>query len=227
MNTAIVVAAGNGTRFGGKTPKQFLEILGKPLIVHTLERFESCPVIEETILVLPAGEISNFRQTVERYDLKKLSKIISGGKTRAASVLNGLSAVNAQTCQVVAVHDGARPLVSSAEISATVEKARQYGAACLTAKVTDTIKEVADGRIIGTINRSKLRRALTPQCFRYEILKRAFAENEIGEIVTDECFIVEKLGYEIKIVEGDARNIKITAPEDFIFAENLLKQLKF
>jgi 2-C-methyl-D-erythritol 4-phosphate cytidylyltransferase len=224
MNAAIIVAAGSGKRFGAKTPKQFLEISGKPLIIHTLERFEACPVIDEMILVLAEDETANFRQTIEKFNLKKLTKIISGGNSRAASVLNGLNSVNPQTTEIVVVHDGARPLVSVDEISATVEKAKQTGAACLVAAVTDTIKEIAGGKIVGTIDRSKLRRALTPQCFRYEILKRAFTENEIGEFVTDECFLVEKSGYEIAIVEGSARNIKITRPEDFVFAENFLKQ---
>ncbi len=226
MNSAIIVAAGSGIRFGAKTPKQFLEILGKPLIIHTLERFESCSAIDEIILVLSAEETANFRQTAEKFKLKKLAKIISGGQTRAASVLNGLNAIDSQMTEIVAVHDGARPLVSIDEISATIEKAKKTGAACLVTAVTDTIKEVADGKIVGTIDRSNLRRALTPQCFRYEILKRAFAENEINEIVTDECFLVEKLGYEIATVEGSAQNIKITRQEDFIFAENLLKQFK-
>ena len=223
MNSAIIVAAGSGTRFGTKTPKQFLEILGKPLLIYTLERFEFCSVIDEIILVLSAEEIINFRQTAKNYNLTKLAKVIPGGQTRAASVLNGLNVIDSQSCEIVAVHDGARPLVSVEEISATIKKAGETGAACLVAEVTDTIKEVADGKIIGTIDRSKLRRALTPQCFRYEILKRAFAENKISEIVTDECFLVEKLGYEVATVEGSAQNIKITRQEDFVFAENLLK----
>lgn len=223
MNSAIIVAAGSGTRFGAKTPKQFLKILGKPLIIYTLERFENCPAIDEIILVLSGEEIVNFKNTVEKYNLKKLAKIVSGGKTRAASVLNGLNRIDSQKCEIVAVHDGARPLVSIEEITKTVEKAGETGAACLVATVTDTIKEVADGKIVRTVDRAKLRRALTPQCFRYEILRRAFAENEIGETVTDECFLVEKLGCEIATVEGNAQNIKITRPEDFIFAEKLLK----
>lgn len=226
MNSAIIVAAGSGTRFGSKTPKQFLEILGKPLIIHTLERFENCSAIDETILVLPAGEISVFGQTAEKYHLQKLTQIISGGETRAQSVLNGFNAIDSQKCRIVAVHDGARPLVSAREIAQTVEKADEIGAACLVAAVTDTIKEAANGKIVGTVDRSKLRRALTPQCFRYEILRRAFAENEPSEIVTDECFLVEKSGCEIAAIEGSTLNIKITSREDFVFAEILLKHFK-
>lgn len=223
MNSAIIVAAGNGTRFGSKTPKQFLEILGKPLIIYTLEKFESCAAIDEIILVLSDEQIENFSQMVEKYNLKKLTKIVVGGETRAASVLNGLNALDSQKTEIVAVHDGARPFVSVYEISATVEKAKQFGAACLVATINDTVKEIAEGKIVRTIDRSKLRRAQTPQCFRYEILRRAFAECEIGEIVTDECFLVEKLGYAISVVEGSPKNLKITTPEDFAFAENLLK----
>ena len=225
MNVAIIVAAGSGSRFGAEKPKQFYEILGKPLLIHTLEKFESCQDIDEIILILSAAAIENFRETLSKYQIEKLSKIIAGGETRAASVDKGLKAIDGATIEIVAVHDGARPLVTVEEITKTIEKARDTGAACLVAKVTDTIKQVADGKIVNTIDRANLRRALTPQCFRYEILRRAFAENEIGETVTDECFLVEKLGHEIAIVEGSAKNIKITLPEDFILAESLLKQL--
>jgi 2-C-methyl-D-erythritol 4-phosphate cytidylyltransferase len=226
MNTAIIVAAGSGTRFGSKTPKQFLQIAGKLLILHTLEKFENCNSIDEIILVLSENEIENFQKLAQNYQITKLKKIIIGGKTRAESVFNGLQAVN-ETCEIVAVHDGARPLVSTEEIAQTIEKAKESGAACLAGMITDTIKEIsADGKIIGTIDRNNLRRALTPQTFRVEILKKAFANADLSEIATDECFLVEKLGYEITIVEGNARNIKITTPEDFILAEKLLKQIE-
>lgn len=224
MNTAIIVAAGRGKRFGAERPKQFLEICGKPLLIYTLQKFEICPVIDEIILVLSAEEIENFKLNAEKYNLKKLSKIIAGGKTRAESVLNGLNAIDAKIAKVVAVHDGARPLVSVEEITQTVEKAQETGAACLVGKVVDTIKEIKDGKIVKTINREHLRRALTPQCFRYEILKRAFSENEVSEIITDECFLVEKIGVEVSIVEGKAKNIKVTTSEDFLLAESLLEE---
>ena len=224
MNSAIIVAAGTGTRLGAEKPKQFLEIHGKPIIIHTLERFENCPAVDEIILVLANDEIESFQTDVKKYNLKKLSKIVAGGKSRAESVFNGLNAIDAEQTEIVAVHDGARPLVSSAEITATIEKARETGAAWLVAKVTDTIKEVAGEKIIGTIDRANLRRALTPQGFRYKILKQAFDENNFNEAATDECLLVEKLGYEIATIEGNARNIKITTREDFTIAEVFLKQ---
>lgn len=224
MNIAIIVAAGRGTRFGAEKPKQFLEILGKPLIVYTLEGFESCPAVDEIILVLPAVEIENFQKTVEKYNVKKLTKIAAGGKSRAESVFNGLNSIDSEQTKIVAVHDGARPFVSTEEITNTIEKARETGAACLVTGVTDTIKEVREGKIVGTIDRKQLRRALTPQAFRYEILKRAFETADLSEATTDECFLVEKLGYEISVVEGSAQNIKITTQKDLVFAEILLSK---
>jgi 2-C-methyl-D-erythritol 4-phosphate cytidylyltransferase len=223
MNTAIIVAAGSGTRFGGARPKQFLEIGGQPLLIHTLEKFENCGAIDEMILVLSAGEIANFQTVAEKFKLAKLKKIIAGGVTRAESVFNGLNAIEDNAAEIVAVHDGARPFVSCEEITATLEKAKETGAACLTALVTDTIKEVADGKIVQTIERTKLRRALTPQAFRIEILQKAFANADLSEAATDECYLVEKLGYEISVVEGSAKNIKITTREDWQLAEILLR----
>ncbi len=222
MNCAIIVAAGSGTRFGSARPKQFLQIAGKPLIFHTLERFEDCEVIDEIILVLPENEIENFRKFSETQNFNKLKKTISGGKTRAESVCNGLKAIN-EKCEIVAVHDGARPLVSPEEISAVIQKAIETGAACLTARVTDTIKKIKGDKITGTINRENLRRALTPQCFRTEILRAAFENAGLSEAATDECFLVEQLGFEIAFVDGSAKNIKITTREDFAVAEIFLK----
>lgn len=222
MNSAIIVAAGSGTRLQADRPKQFLEIAGRPLIFHTLERFENCAAIDEIILVLSENEIENFKTLAADQNLKKLNKIIAGGKTRAESVFNGLQAVD-EKCQTVAVHDGARPLVTPEEISVVVQKAKEAGAACLTAKVTDTIKQVKGEKITGTIDRERLRRALTPQCFKIEILREAFETADFSEAVTDECFLVEKAGYEIAFVDGSAKNIKITTREDFEIAEIFLE----
>lgn len=222
MNSAIIAAGGSGRRFGGETPKQFLEIHGQPLIAHTLRPFENCPEIHQIILVLPPPDAARFTEIADRYNLKKLAKIVAGGKTRAESVRKGLSAIRRATAEIVAVHDGARPLVAVEEISATVLKAQEVGAACLVAAVTDTIKEIRDGKIVRTIDRNALRRALTPQCFRYEILRRAFENADLSAAATDECLLVERLGVEIAAVEGSARNIKITHREDWLLAEKLL-----
>ena len=224
MNTAIIVAAGTGSRFAASQPKQFVEILGKPLIIHTLERFEACPLVDEIILVLSIDGCSEFASLSGHADIKKLRSVATGGKTRAASVRNGLNKVDAENAEIIAVHDGARPLVTVDEITRTIEKAIETGAACLVADVTDTIKEVDGGNVIRTVDRKKLRRALTPQAFRYNILKAAFDAAELTEEITDECFLIEKMGVEIAIVEGSPRNIKITRPEDLVLAEAYLKE---
>lgn len=222
MNIAIIVAAGSGSRFGSTIPKQFLEINGKPILIYTLERFASCAAIDEIKLVLAAGEIEKFRLTLEKYEFAKSIEIIEGGATRAESVRNGLNSIDSDKCKVVAVHDGARPFVAVEEITQTIEKACETGAACLVAKVTDTIKTTKDGKIVGTIDRETLRRALTPQTFRFEILRKAFAPENFDANATDECFLVEKLGCEIAFVDGSAKNIKITTREDFAVAEIFL-----
>ena len=223
MNTAIIVAAGSGQRFASLQPKQFIPILGKPLIIHTLERFESCPAIDEIVLVLSDEGRGEFARSSGGHEFAKLKAIVNGGKTRAESVKNGLDSVDAATAGVIAVHDGARPLVSVDEITRTIEKADEMGAACLVADVTDTIKEVDGEFISGTIDRRGLRRALTPQAFRYDILRQAFEDIDLSESVTDECSLVEKIGVKIAFVAGNARNIKITRPEDLILAEAFLK----
>lgn len=224
MNTAIIVAAGSGKRFGSKTPKQFLEICGKPLIIHTLNCFQACAEIDEIILVLPSTETAVFLQIAGKYGISKLTKVVAGGATRAESVSRGLKAVRAATAEIIAVHDGARPLVQAAEISACIKKAGENGAAILVSTVTDTIKEVSPaGEILQTVDRTKLRRALTPQCFRYEVLKRAFESADLSEAATDESFLVEKSGVKVSVVEGSAKNIKITHPSDLMLAEAILK----
>ncbi|HEY0427961.1 MAG TPA: 2-C-methyl-D-erythritol 4-phosphate cytidylyltransferase [Pyrinomonadaceae bacterium] len=220
MNVAIIVAGGSGTRFGGEIPKQFVEICGKPLVAHTLDAFENCSSIDEIVLVLPAVELENFRK---KNNSIKLKTIVAGGKTRAESVFNGLQAVSGKA-EIVAVHDGARPLVSAEEISRTIEMAKETGAACLVAPVSDTIKKVSGGKIIETVDRENLRRALTPQAFRLEILQKAFDAADLSEAATDECFLVEKAGFEIATVEGSAKNIKITTREDLIWAEVFLRE---
>lgn len=223
MNTAIIVAAGSGHRFAGSQPKQFAELCGKPLIIHSLERFDACNVVDEIVLVLSADGKRQFEVSSFGYEITKLRSIVTGGATRAESVRNGLDSVDANTANIIAVHDGARPLVSVDEIERTISKADETGAACLVAEVTDTIKEVSGGHISGTINRSKLRRALTPQAFRYDIIKSAFDGVSLDESVTDECYLVEKLDIEIAFVEGSGLNLKITRREDMLFAKSVIE----
>ncbi|HEY6121544.1 MAG TPA: 2-C-methyl-D-erythritol 4-phosphate cytidylyltransferase [Pyrinomonadaceae bacterium] len=226
MNVAIIAAAGTGTRMAGKLPKQFLELAGTPIIFHTLKPFELCDSIHEIILVLPAAESAGFLSLANQAGLRKLSHVVPGGRTRAESVQRGLSVVRAATAEIIAVHDGVRPFVDPEEITRTVEAARNQGAAILVAPVTDTIKEVSAGEIVRTLPRGALYRALTPQCFRYDILRRAYDGIDSDDPnLTDDSVIVERMGIRVMAIEGSSRNVKITTREDLRLAEEIFKEV--
>ncbi|PWT92156.1 MAG: 2-C-methyl-D-erythritol 4-phosphate cytidylyltransferase [Blastocatellia bacterium] len=224
MNTAIIAAAGSGARMASGRPKQFLPLAGIPIIVHTLKAFEQCEDIDEVIVVLPADETSEFISVAGKYGLRKIGRVVSGGATRAESVKRGLLTIRTVTAEVVAVHDGVRPFVTVEEISETVKSAREHGAAILVASAVDTIKRVSGDAVIDTLSRADLRRALTPQCFRYELLRRAYDSVDVNDpTLTDDSLLVERLGERVSIVEGSAANIKITTPQDLVVAEAYLK----
>ena len=227
MNVAIVVAGGKGTRFGGNRPKQFLELNGAPVIVQTLRQFERASEIQNVIVVLPADQTAGFQSLIKKFDLKKVSHVVAGGETRAQSVRNGLATIG--EANIVAVHDGVRPVITPDEIDQVVRIANDKGAAILVAPVGDTVKEIEQHRVKRTVPRQNLRRALTPQCFRFEVLRRAYERlpefESSGNEVTDESFLVEQLGVEIAAIEGSARNIKITNHEDLDFAASILKSV--
>ena len=227
MNVAIIVAGGKGLRFGGNRPKQFLELNGSPLIIHTLRQFERSQEIGRLVVVVPAEETAGFQYLAKEYGLKKVSHVVSGGGTRAQSVRCGLETID--RADIVAVHDGVRPLVAPEDIDQVVRTAADRGAAILVAPVEDTIKQVENDRVSRTWPRANLRRALTPQCFRFEILKRAYENlSEIeaqGIELTDDSMLIERLGIEIFAVEASTRNIKITTKADLAVAEVLLKSV--
>lgn len=224
MNVAIIAAAGQGTRMAGKRPKQFLELAGKPILFHTLSAFEQCDAIQEIVVVLPAHESAGFVSQAENHKVSKLTRVVDGGSTRAESVFKGLQAIEELSTEIVAVHDGVRPFVTPEEISVTVGAAIETGAAILVARPVDTIKRVADGLVIETVDRDQLRNALTPQCFDYRLLRRAYEHIDVLDPkLTDESSLVEQLGVAIRTVEGSARNIKITREEDLALGEFLLR----
>ena len=223
MNIAIIAAAGAGTRMASDRPKQFLLLAGTPVIFHTLKVFEQCDSIDEVIVVLPAEESAGFLSLAGKFGVRKLARVVPGGVTRADSVKRGLMAIRSATAEIVAVHDGVRPFVTAEEIDATVAAAKAEGAAILVAPVTDTIKQVADEAVVKTLDRGTLRRALTPQCFRYDLLREAYQHADVNDpSLTDESALVEQLGKRVSIVEGSARNIKITTAEDLAIAEAIL-----
>jgi len=224
MNTAIIAAAGTGSRMASDRPKQFLQLAGTPIIFHTLVPFEECESIQEVIVVLPAEESAAFLTLAGKRGLRKLSRVVPGGTTRADSVKRGLMAVRAASAGIVAVHDGVRPFVTVEEIESVVKAAEIHGAAILVAPVTDTIKQVNGDTIVNTLERRDLRRALTPQCFRYELLREAYEHADVNDpSLTDESALVEKIGVPVTTIEGSSRNVKITTPQDLLIAEAFLK----
>jgi 2-C-methyl-D-erythritol 4-phosphate cytidylyltransferase len=224
MNIAIIAAAGTGSRMASDRPKQFLQLAGSPIIFHTLKPFELCDSIQEVIVVLPAAESAEFLAQAGKRGLRKLARVVPGGATRADSVKRGLMSIRAATAEIVAVHDGVRPFVTVEEIENTIEAARAGGAAILATPVTDTIKLVEGASVVKTLERRNLRQALTPQCFRYELLRQAYEQADVNDpSLTDESSLVERLGHPVTIVEGSPGNIKITTPRDLAIAETFLK----
>ena len=228
MNVAIIVAAGAGRRMGGGRAKQFREISGIPIIIHTLRRFDECQSIAASVVVLPRDECEEFRALAERHGIRKHARAVAGGETRGESVLRGLQALASDEVEIVAVHDGVRPFVRAEEIDRTVREAEVFGAAILAVPSTDTVKEVEGGRILRTLERAKLWRAQTPQCFRYDLLRRAYElASPDGLDATDDSALVERAGATVRVVEGGAHNIKITTPQDFALAEVIVQSSKF
>jgi 2-C-methyl-D-erythritol 4-phosphate cytidylyltransferase len=226
MNIAIIPAAGSGSRFGGQIPKQFVEIGGAPIIVHTLRRFDECDEIGAIIVALRPEEIERFGQSLPAHGIRKSVRLVNGGAERSDSILNALEAAKELQPEIVAVHDAVRPFVSPEQISEVIARAREIGAAILALPATDTIKEVENGLIRRTIDRRRIWRAQTPQAFRFDLLLRANEEARAVSLPsaapTDDSFLIERQGLPVAVVEGSPNNIKITTPEDLLLAEKLL-----
>ncbi len=222
--TAIILAAGQGNRMGTSTNKQYLNLNHLPILSYTLQAFESSIRVNEIIILVREEDIIICKEIVEDFNIKKAKKIIVGGKERYNSVYNGLQEIDKRT-NIVAVHDGARPLIKPEDINFVIDMAYNYDAAILGVKVNDTIKTVNDDNcVMNTPERDKLWTIQTPQAFKLEILNKAYEkaiENNIFS--TDDSMLVEQIGYTVKVVEGSYSNIKITNPEDIIFAEALLQ----
>ena len=224
--TAIVVAAGGSTRMGGHVSKQLMCILGKSVIEHTLGAFENSDSIDEVIVVARDCDKEEIEKRIERNGFKKIKNIVTGGKTRSESVRNGISRCDKKTTHV-AIHDGARPMVTPEDIENVVGVGICTGGATLGTKVIDTIKIIGkDGIIISTPEREKLVAVQTPQVFRLEEYIAALDQlKEKGKEAefTDDCAIFEATGRNVKVVEGNRENIKITTMEDITAAENILR----
>lgn len=219
---AIVAAAGKGERFKSKVRKPFVLLGKEPILVWALKALEACVQIGEIILVVNQADMAKARSAVNRAKLKKVAKIVVGGKRRLDSVKNGLSEVNAEA-KYVLIHDGCRPFVDKKIISSVIEEMEIFGAAIPCIAVKPTIKEVEKGNFVAaTLNRQSLAEVQTPQGFKKEILIRAY-EKALAEGIdaTDDSALVERLGIKVKVVEGSYKNIKITTPEDLKYAKML------
>lgn len=222
--TALVPAAGAGSRLGGSRPKQFIRLGDRPMLSHTLGILDAAAEIDEIILMVPPGEEERSRaECIDPFGIKKVSRILPGGGERQDSVYRGLAEVPATT-DIVLVHDGARPFVNAAMIRAVIESARESGAAIAAVPVRDTVKAAsADGTIDGTLDRGSLFLAQTPQAFARALLAEAHerARRE-GVAGTDDSVLVERIGRPVRIVPGSRENFKITLPEDLDMARRLL-----
>lgn len=202
-----------------EVPKQFLKINGKPILFHTLEAFNSYSEKLEIILVLPMDQIEYWKNLCATYDFKVPHKIATGGNSRFQSVKKGLSVIN-DFESLVAVHDGVRPLINPSIIQKSFKIAQTHGAAVVATKLKESIREIFGDKTIAR-DRSKYYSIQTPQTFQTKILKTAY-EVEESELFTDDASVVENYGAPIYLVDGEYKNIKITTPEDVIFAESIL-----
>lgn len=223
--TAIIPAAGQGTRMKAGVNKQFLELFGKPVLVHTLEIFEKCDLINDVILVASSGEEDYCHHLLQEYGLSKITRIITGGRERQHSVARGLDLVS-DKCDIVAVHDGARPLLLLSHLRKVLEAVSVNDGVILAVPVKDTIKEIMSDQIVrSTMDRTKLWMVQTPQVFRKDVLMYAYQKaREEGFAGTDDASLAEHYGFRIKVVEGSYENIKITTPEDLDLAELIIKR---
>jgi 2-C-methyl-D-erythritol 4-phosphate cytidylyltransferase len=225
VNSAIIVAAGKGTRMGMQTDKLFLTAAGRPIVAHTWQRFDTAPFISEIILVIRDGMQPAFAELAAKYKFTKPHRFVPGGKERQDSVWNGLEALS-PSAEIVAIQDAARPCTSLELIEATINAARAEGAAVAAQPISDTIKSSPDGNFIAKhLDRTKLWSVQTPQTFRVEVIRRALSElREKGLQVTDDTAACELIGQKVKLVHIPAPNPKVTIPTDLPYIELLLNQ---
>ena len=221
-NYALVVAGGKGSRIKTEVPKQFIEIAGKPVLMHTLEQFHRYDKKLTIILVLPEEQASLWEEQVLQYDFKAPVTIKFGGKSRFQSVKNGLKAIEGDG--LVAIHDGVRPLVSRDLIAASFNLAAIHGSAVAAVRLKESLREI-DKDATRALDRSRFRLIQTPQTFRISLIKQAY-EMEEDPSLTDDASVLEKWGHKISLFEGSYSNIKITTEEDLRIAESFLSALE-
>lgn len=225
---AIIVAAGSGKRMKHALAKQYIDIDGTPILAKTLAAFDTHPDVAEICLVIPSADMDFCRERIlAPGDFSSRTRLVPGGERRQDSVVNGLAAISARQ-GIVLVHDGVRPFVTQQLISACISGAAKSGACIAAIPASDTIKQgTQDGRIAATLSRDALWLAQTPQAFDLELLRKANAYAEkTGFLGTDDASLVEHLGHPVAIVSGLSYNIKITTPDDLLFARGIIHAQK-
>ncbi len=222
MVIAVIPAAGKGERLGGEKPKQFLELKGIPIIIHTLFKFENHPQIDGIIISTSYNFFQLIEKLINKYDLKKILKIVEGGKTRQESVYNGVKACP-EDAKIILVHDAVRPFVSFKIINDVIQASIKYGAAVPGIPVRDTLNKAQKGEILQNIDRTGLFQIQTPQGVRAEILKECLKKAQEQKLVfSDESSLLLYYGYKVHLVDGAFINFKITYFEDLLLAEKLI-----
>jgi 2-C-methyl-D-erythritol 4-phosphate cytidylyltransferase len=222
---AIIVSAGKGQRFMEGKKKQFHLLADRPILAHTLDQFETCPLVRSILLVVGEEDMDHaLKEIVEKYAYRKIARIVPGGKRRQDSVKNGMD-VLAKDIDIVLIHDGVRPFVTRAMIEDSIRSADRFGAVVVAMPVKDTIKmSNPDGTVLKTLDRESLWQTQTPQTFQATVIREAYAKaTEDGFVGTDDASLVERLGVKVHILPGSYSNIKITSPEDLILADLFLK----
>ena len=224
--TAVIVAAGDSLRMKSLGNKQFLRLLGMPVLAHTIKAFENASLVDNIIIVTKESLIPDVHNLIDEYKFNKATKVIKGGNSRQESVYNGL--LCAEGASLVAIHDGARPLIAPEKIDEAIRFAKENDNAVLGVPLSDTVKVVDEDNIItGTPDRNTLRLIQTPQIFPLPLLKEAYEKAmEDSFTGTDDSSLVERLGTTVNYVFGDYNNIKITTPEDILKAESIMKGAK-
>ena len=220
-HTILIVAGGRGTRMGSPQPKQFLELAGRPVLMHTLEAFDRWDASARLIVVLPEDQIDTWKRLCEAHVFGRIHRVVAGGETRFHSVRNGLGAVASNG--LIAVHDGVRPLVAPSVIAACFAAAADGGAAVPVVPVVESVREVdADGGS-RPVDRTRLRVVQTPQVFRADVLRAAYCL-PYDPRFTDDASVVEASGVAVRLVPGNRENIKLTTPMDLLLAEQLMRR---
>ncbi len=228
----LIPAAGSGRRMGSATSKQYLQLLGKPLLAHTIALFDQHPLVEAIYPIVPATDVAYCQHEIlDQYQFRCVRRLVAGGKERQDSVRNGLKALAEdgfdQPKRPILIHDGARPLFNPNLLPALLENIRVNGACIVAIPAKDTIKQVIQGQIVASPVRDQLWQAQTPQGFRFAILHQTFQQHDSSEgPATDDAALVAAAGYPVQVLAGEDRNIKITTPADLLIAAALLDSYK-